>query len=61
MSKDKQIIVILLKAMHEAIENGDWSVDGRCDPEMVMVCVTNYLLDKGIDWKKEDDEPILMA
>lgn len=55
MNKDKQIIVELLELMDQAIDNGDWNVDGRCDPELSMIRATNYLLDKGIDWRKESE------
>ena len=31
-----EIIAELWNAMTMAIENGDWKVDGRCDPVMIM-------------------------
>lgn len=42
-----------LEALHEvaagAIENGDWQVDGRCDPDMALTRSTNVRRKHGRD------------
>jgi len=37
----------LVEGVNQAIENGDWKVDGRCDPDMVLTRAETILLNCG--------------
>ena len=37
----------LVEGVNQAIENGDWKVDGRCDPDMVLTRAESILLKCG--------------
>jgi hypothetical protein len=40
---------LLVDGVEKAIEFGDWKVDGRCDPDMVLSCARNLLSDNGYE------------
>jgi hypothetical protein len=53
------VINVLVNAIEQAIEIGDWKVDGRCDPDLALCCAKDLLSDNG--YKKELDtmaEPV---
>jgi hypothetical protein len=40
---------LLVDAVEQAIELGDWKVDGRCDPDMTLSCARDLLFDNGYE------------
>jgi hypothetical protein len=40
---------LLVGAVEQAIELGDWKVDGRCDPDMTLSCARDLLFDNGYE------------
>ena len=40
---------LLVDAVEQAIEFGDWKVDGRCDPDMALSCARDLLFDNGYE------------
>jgi len=42
-----EILARLLETVEQAIMVGDWKVDGRCDPDMIMHKAESILIDNG--------------
>ena len=53
-AKSLTIIHNLLKVMEAAIENGDWKVDGRCDPEVEMIRAKKFLEARGVSTQEQE-------
>lgn len=48
-----KIIYKLVEAINSAITMGDWIVDGRCDPDMVLAIAKRFLQTDRHDSKRE--------
>ena len=46
MTEADYIILELLQIIKYAIKDGDWKVDGSCDPDLLINRAENYLKDK---------------
>jgi hypothetical protein len=55
MKKHDEIIIGLVEAIEQSIEIGDWQVDGRCDPDMILAIAREYLGEKGFERNSIDN------
>lgn len=58
MKKHDKIILALVETIEQAIEIGDWKVDGRCDPDMILAFAKEHLKKSG--FKRKSSEELLL-
>lgn len=55
MKEYDEIIIGLVEAIEQSIEIGDWKIDGRCDPDMILSAAKEYLREKGFQRNSIDN------